>query len=710
MKETSHHVTDLQEKLRRLEQLLGGPVLIEDWPRKAQPISLPESLRLAGQADRESDLRKSLDGMRASFDMLSRPIIAVLGQLNAGKSSVVASFLSPAGRTRVPRGCGAAQGTHRFVYWVPQSWFQDETAKKNLRDLLAAAHGRQWQDLSHDPEVAAEQYRSGRDRFDLMEIPLVACDPALDEVGAALLDCPDVQTRDGAAGTGMANARLNFVCSAATICSAFLLTWDRSQIRDQLLEDLLRNLRERMEHAPLYFLINRIRSELGQPAVTRDDPDVQRLIETFHPNGCYGAFDFDMEKRRDQPGWRELTPPELVARFQSADPLPQFFSLSATDAISNPIQPAESEARFLVNLPRQLDPASLQRQKCDDNWTDLKKLVRNSLKVIEEWREQKCREANETHIGLLKYCLDNVFKDAHTGEPWQILTAEFTDAFQESWLRTAPRIVRWSSWLSLPFKKAIGVVKARIGDARFWIQRWRDPVAAAKELASRIRSDAKIDQFNVENAETLAQRMRPLRWVPIQLDEAILTRTWQNILTEFRSMPAPQDSNKLDQITSLIWRDATAWQKTKVAMDGLLTVLGSLAAVVGLLTAVVDGGATLFASYSLAGTLAAQVPGLAALVVAAAGGAMTQFQIGIMNVNTLPYLARFFDLACDNFGVPRDIGAERPEIEFGRGHVERFRLPVSGIAEATPAERSFDLRLFTFEPAFTDLVRLVEDV
>lgn len=176
-------------------------------------------------------------------------------------------------------------------------------------------------------------------------------------------------------------------------------------------------------------------------------------------------------------------------------------------------------------------------------------------------------------------------------------------------------------------------------------------------------------------------------------------------------MPAPQDSNKLDQITSLIWRNATAWQKTKVAMDGLLTVLGSLAAVVGLLTAVVDGGATLFASYSLAGTLAAQVPGLAALVVAAAGGAMTQFQIGVMNVNTLPYLARFFDLACDNFGVPRDIGAQRPEIEFGRGrHVEHFRLPVSGIAEVAPAERAFDLRIFTFEPAFRDLARLVRDV
>jgi hypothetical protein len=52
------------------------------------------------------------------------PILAVVGMLNAGKSSLVATFLSgkSEGDQRVLIGSGNTEGTHRFVLWLPESW------------------------------------------------------------------------------------------------------------------------------------------------------------------------------------------------------------------------------------------------------------------------------------------------------------------------------------------------------------------------------------------------------------------------------------------------------------------------------------------------------------------------------------------------------------------------------------------------------------
>ncbi len=69
------------------------------------------------------------------------PILAITGMLNAGKSSLLAAFLSPEGRKRVLIGQANDQGTHRFVLWVPEAWRRDESTWQMVNNQLSAVFG-----------------------------------------------------------------------------------------------------------------------------------------------------------------------------------------------------------------------------------------------------------------------------------------------------------------------------------------------------------------------------------------------------------------------------------------------------------------------------------------------------------------------------------------------------------------------------------------
>lgn len=224
-------VETCSEKLAQPRRMGDTPVLAGRWPEHCE-FSLEQALLRAGSPSMAADYRNVLQVALAQASVSQCPIIAVLGELNAGKSSVVASFLSDAGRRRLPRGVAGSKGTHRFVYWAPAEW-KSGSRQASFMSLLAATHGDQREDLSFDSERAAEQYRSGRNNLKKMRIPLVAYDESLDELGAAFLDCPDVQTadQDEPAYPGD-NMRLKFLADAARLCSAFLLVWDRAKLRD----------------------------------------------------------------------------------------------------------------------------------------------------------------------------------------------------------------------------------------------------------------------------------------------------------------------------------------------------------------------------------------------------------------------------------------------------------------------------------------------
>jgi GTP1/Obg family GTP-binding protein len=67
-----------------------------------------------------SEVMTAGNAWQGATELVSYPVIAIAGMLNSGKTSLVSTFLSPQGRTRTLRGVGNAQGTHRFVLWLPQ--------------------------------------------------------------------------------------------------------------------------------------------------------------------------------------------------------------------------------------------------------------------------------------------------------------------------------------------------------------------------------------------------------------------------------------------------------------------------------------------------------------------------------------------------------------------------------------------------------------
>lgn len=713
-----------RQTLESLSHLRSQPLLVTRSSgdgRATTGLTLEESLRMAAQSPAAAAVPRLIDSAQASLRMLTQPIIAVLGELNAGKSSVVASFLTTAGQSRLPRGEESAQGTHRFVYWVPSDWLTSPAQKMSLLQLLAAVHGDRFEFLSEDREQAAEQYRSGRDHLELLQVPLIAADPALNQLGAALLDCPDVQTRDRTSVDVTGNPRLAFLCDASRICSALLVVWDRVRIRDGLLDDLLANLRQRKAAAPIWLLINRIRPERGQPTRTRTDHDLQRLLDEYQlpAQHCFGAFDFDIEARRDQPGWRELTPPALVARFDGTDQaepaatesassatssatgagFPQFFELGETEEANHPAR--ISAERFLCHLPRQLDLTSLQLRQLEDQWQELRQQLRAALQAVEAWRLEQARHVAELHEGLLALCR-RPFSDLND-QPLQLTTPDFSLALKESFSRTAPWYVRLPLSVAAPFERAISWATQRIGDVRQWLVRLREPREAFTDLTRQLGEELRLEGTEVANATTLAAEMRGLRWVPANADASQLERAWQTILSNLLHQRMEHSAEQLDRMTREVWEHLGVWQKTKAAILGLFRALGTVAAVGGLITALVDGGATLLVSYKLTATIAAYAPGIKALLIAGGGaaGAYVGFQLRAIELNTLPYLSRLFALACDAFAIPRQLGERATRVQFGSAeNRQEFVLPDPQLASTPTIYPLDDARLWDHGPAW----------
>lgn len=708
--ESKHRETDAAGFIAELERLDRQHVLSNIRPNAGAGLTLGEALREAGESGRVDDFRTAIQNAKAHLNIEEKPIIAVLGGLNAGKSSVVASFLSAAGRRRVPRGVQARCGTHRFVYWVPSSWMRDEGVKQALIDLISRAHGGQSEFLSDDPSRAAEQYRSGRDHLDLIKTPLLADDPALDGEKAVLLDCLDIQTRDdGSESTVETNRRLEFVVRAARLCSAFLLVWNGETIRDRLFHRFVAELRERMPTVRLYLLINKIRPQVGQPDETRNAPTLVQIIKQYNISGCYGAFDFDIGSRDGEPGWKDLTPPKLVDQFQRfvsesgvGDRLPQFFVLDDRGA-NEPS--AVDESRFLDRLPGQLDPAELQRLKVNDHCRELRRLARDNLTLARAWAKDQSERTEAIHAGLLEFCTKQFTSEK--GEPLQVPKSEFTNAFATSILRKAPWYLKPSLWIGGKVRNIL----ARVSNAAKRLAKFIQ-LGLRKGLIARVREKflrAGIADVQLKDAQDLARNMLSEDWVPENATEECLTKAWAWVTRQFAKHPLDVNSDKLDEMAKSFWESLSPGQKTKKFILELVGTLASIAAFGGAITAAIDGGATLLASYSLVGAATTALPGVSISIAAAimGGGAVAAFVKGALDLNTLPLLSAFFALACDAFGVPRYIRDQPNKVKF-KGIA--FELPTTALDEQSAICDLGDCNLWKEEEqSINDYLKAVDD-
>ena len=724
-----------QNQLARLGNVLTRPMVQQRWPDASIRLTLIDAIQSVGDEEAHSlakNLTEAFAVARAESEILKKPIISVLGELNSGKSSVVASFLSPEGKARLPRGEDNAYGTHRFVYWVPDAWLTDEKLKSAFLKLLEGAHGPQREFLSNDPEKASDQYRSGHHDLEKIAIPLIASDPNLNEFDAAFLDCPDAQTRDRAeqADAKIENPRIEFISQSSLVCSAFLLVWERGKLRDRMLETFLQTIRRRLQRVPLYLLVNKIRPEKGQPARTRSDSDLQHLIDTYQIDGCYGAFDFQIPASGDRPGWNDLTPPTLVERCVASES-PQFFLIEPENDQNFPHE--VSEDRFLSQLPNRLDAAQLQQNKQIDHWNELQRLTDSGLLKTNEWIESRNEEANRIHQGLLELCTE-LFTDPGTREPLQVISPEYAEAFAESMIRTAPLIPRTMLKITKPFDKGANWCRNRIKDitSRLGNVSFRDYLTGGKfkqmqQTADRVKksmtgdsdqsdeanenTQKKFEELGIKGArltdkKRIAHQMHALRWAPHSIDEECLESAWGEIISNahrYRLRYDDQDE-QFDMETREFWKNAGGWFKIKLAVSSLLKTLGSMAVIGGVAVATVDGGATL-ATFSLGSHLSGMLgvtalsgtlsgaSGLGAAAIAGMG-VMGGVYLGAIKDNTLPYLSRYFALACDAFGVPRKLNDADIKVQFGKKGTFECVLPEPRIEKQPTACELADLRLW----------------
>ena len=636
------------------------------WPDDGTALDLSQALEAAQRGEISTDIAAIQRSLDTAKKLSQHPILAVTGQLNSGKSSVVASFLSPSGRARVPRGTSSSNGTHRFVYWVPQRWLDDSSYRELLLDLIATAHANGVEFLDKDPEKAAEQYRSGRDHLETLSIPLIAGDTLLDDLGTGLLDCPDIQTHDNnddlPSLIAAENPRLDFLSAASRVCSAFLVVWNRAAIRDRLIEIMLGALRQRMASAPLYLLVNMIRPEEGQPERTMTDSDVTRLLEQFKiaPDHVYGAFDFAIEGRAERPGWREFTPTRLVEKFDQVE-APQFY----------PLVEGIQSSSDLLSLSENLDIAEIQRIKISDHKTELDNLLYQANHSITQWVNESEEEISQIHEGLLTTC-HRMMTDETTGEPLQIMSPEFAGALHESLVRTAPFALKLPLKLANPFDKAYD-------STRKFIRSLNIKTLASdkiKDLEGELKQHLKLGSIKIASSDALARRMQSQRWCPADAEIPELEVAWNGVFETFQKHPIESfDTELLDESSKNRWDGFSVMQKFTIGGKALLGTIGGLAAVCGIATLAVDGGATFFAATSVSHA----INGSVAAVIAAGGGAvaMAGFQESLLKDNTLPYLSRLFAITCDCFGIPRSIRDKPVEVNFQIGEKSKTTYKLS---------------------------------
>jgi hypothetical protein len=693
MSKAESGMTNLKRLIDRYEHLRRQPIL----KSSRETLSWWEALQRASSKELLDKMDNAVAVARTRLQIAKIPIIGVVGQLNAGKSSVVASLLSEAGRRRVPRGVESKYGTHRFVYWFPQRCLQDQSLQQLIQEILSGAHKELPEMLSEDSERAFEQYRSGRDRPEKIPVPLVAYDPRLREFG--FLDCMDIQTKDEPGSKAPShelgarrNERLEFVAQAARVCSAFFVVWERSQVRDRLLDELLGQLRQRMADVPMYLLINKVRPSRPDPlrSILEDDPDVSTLKSKYQLNGVYVAMDYEVS------GWEDYTPRGLLQGSADNEPrqtngadsgksterFPMFYTAEPRHFDSQQdikyIQNIPREY-WLVELYRQLEPGQLHQQAARSHVQELQQLVKKSLGALERWQADCKKNTDEAYEGLLRFCRD-LFAD-EKDEPKQIANQQFMSDLHEAMIRNAPVLVRFAerigqnslravetvknwtikSWIKLP-----GVDKVKEGWNKFW--EWLFP------------SRPKQPPLPFKTAEDLAEELQYQRWIPKTCTTDKLKELISEVLGKFHEwLELKTDPQELDRMAQDFWKNLKVREKFKILGKSVVVVVGAAVGLAAGVTALVDGGATLLSTFSLNSWLATHIAGLKALTVAVigTGSAFAVYYGGLVKYNTLPALTTLFYLFCDAFGLPRELRPGEPlRVKFGRGTNQReYTLP-----------------------------------
>lgn len=625
-------------EIEHLQQMLHGPqpaVLQVRTPPGDRQLGIRDASALLSPALTETlrVIEGDLGRLQSLLNSPPAPILGVIGDLNGGKSSLVASFLSHSGRTRIPRGLRDQEGTHRFVLWCPHSWKENPIIWKSIEQRLESVFGSTLEYLSEDPALASLQYNGQGNTTDL-KIPLVAFDSKLDDLQLCLLDSPDVET----GGPGISTAeRKQIVSRAARLTSAILFVVAREHFRAEKLTELAKALHEEAGNRDFFLFINKLNPREDTVEGLYREPSVQHFLQSLGlgPAQLFVAYDFDHKQADD------YLPQQAATELEIPEGVPCFFQVSLTDSNRNDGIPA---SRLATAHLQALDKVDL----CEKEKQETLQTIRQALPVFRQQFREIVEEHNQHLSEIRQNCFRFLRKHLSTDDQLRIpFTPDLLARLAESIQRTVPFYLKPTIWTNNQWnhtRKLFSNVKQTLFAKVSGI-----PAEPLKKIRKTAQGRPRLSGTETPlTAEQIAQDFHGQPFVPEGTDLTLVTEAWQEILKSMDRVSAQIDEVRLDQFSRNIWKDVPFYKKLGIAALPPVVVLSGL---VSLLVGFADGGTGIFLSASLGELLASA--GLLAAGGTGANLAGGKYQQWLVEGFTLDAYEQMLASCCDVFALPR---------------------------------------------------------
>jgi hypothetical protein len=512
------------------EKLATGKVLETVWPDDTENgcLNLKEALEKLEQKNDTDSWDRQITICRESSKLAKIPIVAVLGELNGGKSSAVASLLDKKDQDFVLIGGEDEKGTHRFVYWLPASWEKGD-AWDEFVTLAKTAHKNEIPERldQKDPIKAAKQQNAGWKNPEKIKIPLVGFSKKLDELKLGLLDCPDFQTGE----RKERDARLDMVKDAAEVSSAFLVVW-KGSFRQGILSDLLDKLRQLSMSVPLKLLKNALENDHEK---FREDETVSELSEKYglKDNDVYAAYNFRIDKM--------LSKAPFLEEAHSKDELPHFFSLHRDSSKNEKEEILKS--RLLRNIGLSLEIGTAQKKRINELKDRLDSNFHDHMGNLKEVVDAQWKNMKGARKHLVSFCRNDVFR--LNDEIKKIVpTPKMTETWNKCLRKEAPFPFKVLDSLKVPYK---------------WIAKkvnWR------KEEGEREKVDVNMEKIS---SDELAEKFADSKWAArADAETKALKEEWRSILNKFQQYLKGEDYDEdfLRKQARKVWEDKSFGKST----------------------------------------------------------------------------------------------------------------------------------------------------
>lgn len=612
--------------------------------------SFVQSTDEQGSGKQLADLLARLE----SFSVSSRcPIVGIAGMLNAGKSSLVATYLSPENRQLVPRGLGNASGTHRFVLWLPTEWRDNGELLSSLMSYLGELFGSPPEMLSTDPARAAQQY-SGQNEASNGEpsgcrTPLVAFDSGLNFLQLGLVDCPDIQSghAPGASVVAgeLAEARRVQLLSIGKMCSAFLVVCRLGSLHDERLEQVLLALRSAMPGVPRMLAVNRVKARYSPETIAEE---ARRLQDRFGLSDLYVAYDY----RSALAGEAIPKYPASLRMIAEDEEHPIFFRVDGQTK-----RTGKQSVDYLQDLSRRLDVGALARESSRSLRLQLKTCASGLLSDLEKNRRENLDCLQDGWRAVADACFEFMAQRDAEGNLQRLrlqTSPAIVTQIAESLQRTAPAWMRFS----LRIDRMARQLQTAVADTASRLRFLGSAGKSVARIAKRLRGGECGEVVTPDRMVAAIRRYDALS-VFGEADDSQMRTSCDAAMRRFAKEDATElDSEQLDQWSREIWGKMTLKEKLWKGAQPLAMVTAPFLAVI--LIPFDAGGSAVLVFASTKELLAAA--GLAALLGTSGTG---RELLGTVHRET-PWrqLSELFAVSCDSLGLERPEAKQMPELEY----------------------------------------------